>query len=391
MTEPPLGHIKVVELASFVSGPYCSRLFADFGADVVKVERPGSGDVARHRGPFRDDRPDPEASGLFLYLNTNKRGVTLDLETSQGKALFRELVSDADVLIEDQRPGELARLGLDAASLHKDNPNLVVTSITPFGQTGPWSGYHADYLNTFHSSGQGYLLPMNSPDRERAPVKGASYLGEYDAGVTAAIATLAALFWRGRGGTGQHIDISKQHAIMHLEKSQLRRYTDDGVPPDRTGMGRLLETLVQGKDGQYVLIILSSQLQWNGLFEAMGRPDWAANPPFDTQAGRSANYPELRERLQEWAGQHTAEEVFHLIQSHRSASAPVYDASHFMASPQVDFRDYLVSIDHPVAGVLRYPGRPYAFSNVNWQGTAPAPLLGQHNAEIFGDRMAAAI
>ncbi|MFT4085122.1 MAG: CoA transferase [Nocardioides sp.] len=385
MTQAPLSHLKVVETASFVSGPYCGKLLADFGADVIKVERPGTGDVARHRGPYLDDGPDPEASGLYLYLNTNKRGVTLDLATPQGQDLFRELIADADVLIDDHRPGELAALGLDLDTLRGLNPGLVVTSITPFGQTGPWADYQADYLTTFHASGQGYLLPMNSPDRSRPPVRGAGYLGEYDAAVTAAIATLSALFWRGRGGTGQHVDVSTQHAVMHLEKSQLRRYIDDGIPADRTGMGRLLETLVRGKDGQYVLIILSSQIQWNGLFEAMGRPGWAANPPFDTQAGRSAHYEELRAHLQAWADQYDAEEIFHRIQAARSASAPVYDAAHFVTSPQVGYRNYLVDFEHPVAGVIRHPGRPYDFSNVAWQGTRPAPLLGQHNDEVLGD------
>jgi crotonobetainyl-CoA:carnitine CoA-transferase CaiB-like acyl-CoA transferase len=387
MSEGPLSHLKVVEAASLVSGPYCGKLLADFGADVVKVEPPGSGDDARRRGPFLDDNKSPEASGLFLYLNTNKRGVTLDLESPEGREIFRDLIAHADVLIEDWSPEAAASLGLEYQTLHKLNPRLVVTSITPFGQTGPWSEYNAHYLNTFHASGQGYLLPMNSPDLGRPPVRGAGYLGEYDAAVSASIATLAAVFWRDRGGSGQHVDVSKQHAIMHLEKSQLRRYVDEGEAPDRTGMGRLLETLVRGKDGQYVLIVLSSQLQWKGLFEAMDHPEWAVNPPFDTQAGRSEHYPQLRQRLQDWADEHTSEEMFHRIQACRSASAPVYDAEHFVSSPQVDFRKYLVPIDHPVAGILRHPGQPYQFSNVSWQGTQPAPLLGQHNEEIFGQRL----
>lgn len=384
MSQGPMSHLKVIEAAGLVSGPYCGKLLADFGADVIKVEPPGLGDPARRRGPFPDGTENPEASGLFLYLNTNKRGVTLDLESSEGRELFTKLIADSDVLIEDWTPAQAAGLGLDYETLHELNPRLVVTSITPFGRTGPWSEYHASYLNTFHASGQGYLLPMNSPDLKRPPVRGAGYLGDYDAGLSAAIATLAAVFGRDRGRPGQHVDVSAQHAVMHLEKSQLRRYVDDGKAPDRTGMGRLLETLVRAKDGQYVLIILSSQLQWRGLFEAMGRPGWAASPPFDTQAGRSGHYPELRRRLQEWADQHTSEEMFHRIQSCRSASAPVYDAEHFVRSPQADFRRYLVPIDHPVAGRLRYPGRPYQFSNVSWQGTRPAPLLGQHDEEVFG-------
>jgi crotonobetainyl-CoA:carnitine CoA-transferase CaiB-like acyl-CoA transferase len=383
MPSAPLSELKIIELCSYVAGPYCGKLFADFGADVIKVEPPGVGDEARHRGPYPDDSGDPERSGLFLYLNTNKRGVTLDLESPEGRELFRQLIADADILIEDRPPGELKRLGLDYDSLKQLNPSLIVTSVTPFGQTGPYSGYKSHYLNTFHASGQGYLLPMNSPNTEREPVKGAGYLGEYDSGVTAAIGTLGALFWRGNGGTGQHIDVSKQHAVMHLEKSQLRRYIDEGENPDRTGMGRLLETLVKGKDGSYVIIILSSEIQWRGLFEAMGSPAWGAAPPFDTQAGRSAHYPELQTLLQEWADNFTAEEIFHMIQACRSASAPVYSAEQLVNSPQIASRDFLVEIEHPAAGKLKYPGRPYQFSNLPEQPTRPAPLLGQHNEEVF--------
>jgi crotonobetainyl-CoA:carnitine CoA-transferase CaiB-like acyl-CoA transferase len=383
MPHTPLRPLKVIELCSLVAGPYCGKLFADFGADVIKVEPP-EGDESRRRGPYPGAEPDPEQSGLFLYLNTNKRGVTLDLTIGVDRDRLGALLADADLLIEDRPPGELGGLGLGYESLRELNPGLVVVSVTPFGQTGPYSQYKAYYLNTFHASGQGYLLPMNSPDQERAPVKGARYLGEYDVGITAAIAALGALYWRGAGGTGQHIDISKQHAMMHLEKSQLRRYVDDGESPVRTGMGRLLETLVQGKDGLYVVIILSSEIQWRGLFEAMGRPDWGAAPPFDTQAGRSAHYPELCERLQAWADRYTADEIFQQVQSHRSASAPVYEAAQFLDSPQVAARGFLVEIEHSRAGRLRYPGRPYQFSNLPERPVQPAPLLGENNEEVLG-------
>ena len=382
-----LKNIKVIDFSRFAAGPYCARLFADFGAEVIKVEQPGTGDNARHLSSDPNDPGARERSPLFLYANTNKRGITLDLNIEPSREVFRKLVASADILIEDRTPGEMDGWGLSYEQLSQLNPKLIVTSITPFGQTGPYRTYKAQHVNLFHASGQGYLLPMNSPNRDRAPVKGAGFLGEFDAGMSAAIATLAALYWRNAGGTGQHLDISKQHAVMHLEKSQLRRYIDEGVSPNRTGMGRLLETLVKGKDGNYVVIILSSQLQWTGLFEAMGRPAWGAEPPFDTQAGRSANYPELRERLQAWADNYSAEEIFHKIQACRSACAPVYLAEHFVNSPQVAQRNFLVEIDHPVAGRLKYPGRPYQFSNEPRQGNRPAPLLGEHTDEILGGEL----
>ncbi|MFT4212911.1 MAG: CoA transferase [Microbacterium sp.] len=382
MSTPPLAPIKVVELAEFVSGPFCARLFADFGADVVKVEPP-EGDRARRTAPFLGDEEDPERSGLFMYLNTNKRGVTIDLGTADGVERFRALVADADILIEDRAPGELAGLGLDYDHLAAKNPGLIMVSITPFGSDGPYRDYADAPLTTYHASGQGYMLPMMSPNLDREPVRGPGYLGEYDAGSAAAVAALAALHWRHRTGLGQHVEVSKQHAMTHLERSQLRRYLDTGESPDRTGMGRLLESLVECKDGEYVILILSSQHQWNGLFEAMGRPAWGRDEKFLTQQSRSENYAELRARLADWAKTLTAEEVFHAVQARKSACAPAQTAAMFHASAQTRSRGYFIDVDHPVAGALQHPGWPYIFSGIRAERRAGAPLIGQHNAEIL--------
>ncbi len=375
--------LRVIDLSSGAAGPFAAKLLADYGADVVKVEDPRRPDWARTYR-YTADRPvDPETGALHLYENANKRSVALDLGSDEGLGALHRLLDTADVLIEDWTFDEAAAAGIDFPTLHARNPRLIVTSVTPWGRTGPFRDHRAHPLNTFHASGQGYLAPMNSADRSREPVKGGGLVGEHDAGLAASIATLAAVFWREAGGTGQHVDVSKQHAVMHLEKSQLRRYVDEGVAPDRTGMGRLLETLVRGKDGGYVVIILSSQLQWEGLFEAMDRPAWGAATPFDTQAGRSEHYEELKSRLQSWADEWTAEEVFHKIQANRSAAAPVYEAGQFMRSEQVAERGFLVERDHPVAGTLAYPGRSGIFSALGPTGDRPAPLLGEHTAEVL--------
>lgn len=380
----PMDWLRVIDLSSGAAGPFAAKLLADYGADVVKVEDVRRPDWARTYR-YAADRPvDPEAGALYLYENTNKRGVALDLGSPEGLDALHRLIDTADVLIEDWTYQDAENAGIDYATLHARNPRLIVTSVTPWGRTGPFRDHRAYPMNTFHASGQGYLAPMNSADTSREPVKGGGLVGEHDAGLASAIATLAAVFWRENGGTGQHVDVSKQHAVMHLEKSQLRRYVDEGVAPDRTGMGRLLETLVQGKDGAYVVIILSSQLQWEGLFRAMGSPAWGANEPFDTQAGRSEHYPELKANLQAWADEWTAEEIFHKIQAERSAAAPVYRAEHFMHSEQVAARDYLVQREHPVAGRLAYPGRSGIFSDLAPTPDRPAPLLGQHDHEVLG-------
>lgn len=379
--------LKVVELCSFAAGPYCTRLLADFGAEVVKVERPGVGDESRTRGPFLNDDPHPDTSGMYLYLNTGKLGVTLDIETPDGREIFRKLIADADVLVEDRAPGEMERLGLGYAALSAINPRLIMTSITPFGQDGPYSDFKAYHLNLYHASGAGYMLPMNSTSLTREPVRGPGFLGEYDGGMSAAVATMAAVYWRRHGGTGQHIDVSKQQSMMHLERSQLRRFIDSGTSPNRTGMGRLLESLVQCRDGNYVILILSSQKQWEGLFKAMGEPEWGAQPPFDTQAGRSAHYPELRDRLAAWAADYDAQDVFEMVQAYRSACAPAYTAEQFFQSPQTVAREYLTEYEHPVAGTLRHPGLPYKFSNMPEVERRPAPQLGEHNEDVLVERL----
>lgn len=383
MTEPLL-KLKVVELCEFVAGPFCTRLLADFGAEVIKIEPPGKGDSARQRGPFPDDIPHPEKSGMFLYLNSGKKGVTLDIETEDGKALFLRLIANADVLVQDRAPGEMERLGLGYETLKALNPGLIMTSLSVFGQDGPYRAYKSHHLNTYHASGAGYMLPMNSTSLDREPVRGPGHTGDYDGGVSAALATLAAFYWRQGGGTGQHIDVSIQHSIMHLERSQLRRYLDSGTSPNRTGMGRLLECLVECKDGNFVILILSSEKQWQGLFKAMGEPAWGRAEPFNTQAGRSAHYNELRDKLADWAKDFTARDVFEMVQAFQSACAPAQTAEQFYTSPQTLERGYLREIDHPVAGKLQYPGLPFQFSIQPDRSTGPAPLLGQHNDEVFG-------
>jgi crotonobetainyl-CoA:carnitine CoA-transferase CaiB-like acyl-CoA transferase len=382
----PLLNAKVVELCSWAAGPYCTRLLADFGADVIKIESP-AGDDARRRGPFPDDIPDPEKSGLFLYLNTDKLGVTLNLESVDGREIFKRLIADADILVEDRPPGEMKRLGLDYAVLSKINPKLIMVSVTTFGQDGPYSGYKAYHLNLCHGSGQGYMLPMNSLNLDREPVRGPGLSAEYDGGMSAAVATMAAFYWRQKSGKGQYIDVSKQQSTMHLERSQLRRFLDTGKSPNRTGMGRLLESLVRCKDGNYAILILSSQKQWEGLFRAMGSPEWGAQEPFTTQAGRSANYPALRDKLAAWASNYTAQEVFDIVQAQLSACAPAQTAEQFFNSPQTKSRNFLVEIDHPKAGKLKYPGFPYKFSNAAPEAKKPAPLLGQHNEQVYCGRL----
>lgn len=391
MSERALDVVKVVEYCNFVAGPYGSKLLADLGAEVIKIEPPGVGDEARKRGPFLHDIPHPERSGLFLYLNTNKLGITLNLNSVTGKVIFKRLIASADILFEDRPPGEMEELGLGYDTLKEINPRLIMTAITPFGQTGPYRDYKAYYLNTYHASGAGYLLPGGSIQPDRGPIKGPGLLGEYDAGLSAALATLGALYWRGASGFGQYIDVSKQETLMALEKMEFARFQSDGKSPSRNPAMRHPHPhgWIRSKDGGYVLLQAGPQRddQWRILMELMGNPEWEKDEMFSTEEKRREHAIDLRERMAEWARDYTADELFHAAQGKKLPAAAVNSPEDFLGSPQVEARGFLVEIDHPVAGKLKYPSRPYQFSQTPWRVERPAPLIGQHNEEVFGNRL----
>jgi crotonobetainyl-CoA:carnitine CoA-transferase CaiB-like acyl-CoA transferase len=390
MAEGSLSGVKVIEYCSFVAGPYCTKQFSDAGAEVIKIESP-EGDDARRRGPFLDDIPDQELSGLYLYNNTNKMGVTLNLESQSGRDIFKNLIVGADILVEDRAPGEMKRMGLDYETLKQTNPGLIMASITPFGQDGPYRDYKAYYLNTFHASGAGYLLPAGSPDATREPIKAGGYVGEYDAGVCAALGILAAYYWRRyAGGTGQYIDVSKQEAEMTIERQNLIRYYELGKSVTRVksnGVRDTHDTLLRCRDGGYIKIVLNPERQWEGLCKALGNPEWTKMEIFSDNNLRVVNFAELKGYLDEETLKYDTDEFFARIQAAGTACAPVCSAEQAFHSPQFKARDYFLEIDHPRAGRRQYPGLPYKLQNAHPRNHTGAPLLGQHNEEIYCGRL----
>jgi crotonobetainyl-CoA:carnitine CoA-transferase CaiB-like acyl-CoA transferase len=389
-----LAGLKLLELSEFVSGPYCGKLMADLGADVVKVEQP-RGDVARRLGPFRDDVPDAEGSGLFLYLNTNKRGVTLDLSSASARGPLARLAEWADAVVTNYPPGEASSLGVESEALRALNPRLVVTSITPFGMTGPYRDYAAYPLNTFHAGGEGYCLPggigwLLYSDRE--PLKGAGYLGEYDVGVSAAVATLAAVV--GRNGDldeGETIDVSAQEAQLDMMRYELEGY-NDGWFESRATRSLPVGGLVQCRDG-FVEIMPLEERMWNGLVELMGNPAWAFEPRYaytNLMAGFLQTHDilgeiqmEVSDYIGEWALQHTMDEIYDGGQRLGCAIGKVVGPRDLFADRQLEDRDYFVELEHPRAGTLTYAGVGHRFSRTPAAYERPAPLLGEHNEEIY--------
>jgi crotonobetainyl-CoA:carnitine CoA-transferase CaiB-like acyl-CoA transferase len=387
VAEGPLGGVKVIEYCDFIAGPHCTKLFADLGAEVIKVEKP-EGDEARRRGPYLGDDPDPELSGLFLYQNTNKLGVTLNLDSPMGGNIFKKLLTDTDILVEDGAPGEMERLGLSYETLRRVNPSIIMASITPFGQDGPYRDYKAYYLNTYHASGAGYVLPAASPNADREPIKGGGYVGECDTGTYASVSIAAALFWRNTGGCGQYIDISKQEAMMCLERMNIVRYYMIGKSPSRVGVNRVRDTLLLCRDGGYVIVVIYPDKQWRGVVEALGKPEWSKEEKFSTQKLRDSNFEALKVYLKEEALKYDSEDLFFKIQAQGAACAPICSAEQVFKSPQTKARDFFAEIEHPAAGALMYPGLPYRLPPaISPRRNHAAPLLGQHNEEVYCNRL----
>jgi len=375
MTTGALSGLSVLELGSMVAAPYCAKLLADLGAGVVKVEAPGLGDPARRRGPFPDDAPHLERSALFLYLNTSKRGVPLDLDSERGRRIFRDLA----ILIEDWAPGELERIGLGYAQLAELNPGLVATSITPFGQTGPHRSYRSHHLNLYHAGGHSSPFHVPGAVEGRPPPKAGGHLGEYDAGLTAAIGTIAAVIGRAASGRGQHVDLSKQEAMMCMERVDIGRLTNDPNPQPR----RMVGGLTKAKDGYLIVTPLETH-QWESLIRAMGDPEWSKAEWCKEEMGRLEHAAEAKEHLDEWAADLTRDEIYHSCQAAGTPAGPVRNVAEVREWEQAKARGFFAEIEHPVAGRQVYPTAPYRFSKTPWAGSA-APLLGEHNEAVYCD------
>ena len=381
--------VRVLEICSFVAGPYCTKLLADMGADVVKVERPRTGDEARRRGPFYNGQTGPDASLLFIYLNSNKRGITLDVSLPTGRDMMLGLLKQTDLLVEDMPSRDAETLGLDYPTLRGGNPGLVVMSITPFGRSGPHKDYRAHYMNSYHSGGDGYMLPagrlVDQLYPEGGPIKAGGYLGEYQAGLSAALASMAALVGRLLDGQGKHVDVSKQETLINLNSADFCKYPDRGFMEGRRNrhLSHYIGGLYRCKDGFWELLI-PSQRHWEAMLKVMGQPDWAEDERFATQESSVAHRDEVDEKIEEWAMNYTKEEIYHSLQEQGCAAGPVYSTREVLQDPQMEHRGFFAEMEHPVVGKFKAPSAPYMLSHTPWAARRPAPSLGQHNGEIYG-------
>lgn len=387
--EQALSDVKVLDITAHISGPYCTKLLADYGAEVIKVEKPGEGDPARRMGPFLQDDPHPEKSGLFLHLNTNKKGITLNLKTRTGKKIFRQLVKDVDILVENFSPRVMPRLGLRYEQLEKVNPGLIMTSISNFGQSGPYRDFKASELILYGMGG----AMNNTGIIDRYPLKKGGTVIQYQAGTTAAVATmLAFLASRAQEGMGQHVDVpifETQMGSIDRRMSQLLTYQYNGetshrMDPETEGIG-FPTGIFACKDG--FISLAGGYVYWPRICQMMDMPELLDDPGFSTIEGQRE--PENEERFAviwyPWVAERTKAEIVEAGQAAGVLIGPINTTEDLVHDTHWKTRNYWTEIDHPVAGTQTYPGAPFKMSETPWQVKRPAPLLGQHNKEVYGE------
>ena len=372
--------IKVLDLTHYIAGPYCTKMLADYGADVIKIEKPGNGDGARRLPPFYRDDPHPEKSGFFLYLNTGKKGITLNLKTEAGRNIFRLLVKESDILVENFHPRVLPGLGLDYGNLEKINPALVMVSISNFGQTGPYRDFKATELISDAMGGWSSII--GHADRE--PLKPGGSQAQFVSGLFGSIAAVSAFYGRQMSGAGQHVDLSIMDAVLYIQMNITSRYAYDGVVTKRSG--NRVEPYPGGiypcKDG-YIGAITVTQEKWVELCNWMGRPELADDPRFRTGEARAANINDLDAIIVSWLKDHTEEELLIEGQKRRLPFGIPLSAEKLLASRHLNERGYYADVDHPWTGAIRYPGAQIQMGDLTYT-LKRAPLLGEHNGEIYG-------
>jgi len=380
MAGSTLAGIKVLEYGEMVAGPYCSKLLADLGADVIKVEPPG-GDPARAFGPFPDNRPHPEKSALFLYNNTSKRGITLDLNPITGKDLFARLLKWTDILIDNYPIDHLTKLGFNNADICELNPKIIYATITPYGRTGPRADVKGDELTLSHASGVANLMPVRSPDIGRAPVKPGGFQVAYQSAINAAVVIMAAIIGRGKTGTGRVIDISMYEAIMGLLRpgiagSRYQRSSWSRVPDRPPAMGRM-----KTSDG-YLVLGAAEDNHFRNLREMMGNPLWMAGDKWLNMAYRTHHLMDIAPQMDAWMEKQKKKETTEALASKGVPLGPINSIKDIMENRQYAFRNYFKELEHPVAGKQKYAGWPYQMTASPPKFSRPAPLLGEHNEEV---------
>lgn len=380
MSTAALSGIRVIDLTQVMAGPFCTMLLADLGADVIKVEPPGGGDTTRHSwgsGPGGGDGP------AFFALNRNKRSVCVDLRTPRGRDEFRRLAKDADVVVENYRPGVTAKLGIDYESVRAYNPSVVYASLSGFGQDGPYAdrpGY-----DLIAQAMAGLMSVTGEPGG--APVKCGLPVTDLGAGLFAAYGILAALLHRQRTGEGQYLETSLYDAAVAMSAWEATEYWSTGQVPRPLGSAHRMSAPYQAlrtADG-YVTVGANNQRLWTRLCAALGRDDLVDDPRFATNPDRMRNLSALVAELERTLAARTTAEWVETLLAAGVPAGPVRTYDQVLADPHTLARGLVRTVEHPDAGPVKVLGHPVKFSATPASIRRPPPRLDEHRAELLGD------
>ena len=391
MSEGALEGLRILDLTQGVAGPYCTKLLSDYGADVLKIERPEGGDPARRAGPFPDDEPHPERGGLFLDLNTGKRSVTLNLKTESGQRILRRLAADSDAVVENFRPGTLARLGLSEEQLAELNPAAALVSISNFGQHGPYRDFEADDM-LLYAMGGGLAITA-FPGRE--PSRPWLYAPLFLAGAMAASYSLGAITSSVRFGEGERVDLSIQEILassLDRASQNLMAYSYGGelfVTEDCNLRASAFPNGVYGgqlpcKDG-YVNF-LCYPYWWDRFCRMVGREDLIDDSSYSDNLLDPTFGPQLDALIYPWLLERTKIEVMDAAQAQGVPVAALNTTADLFADRQLRARGYFIELDHPETGPREYPGAQFKMSETP-ASIRRAPLLGEHTMEVLTEQL----
>jgi crotonobetainyl-CoA:carnitine CoA-transferase CaiB-like acyl-CoA transferase len=374
----PLDGIRVLDLSRVLAGPLCASMLADLGATVTKIEVPGRGDDSRHFTPHIGGE-----SSYFMLVNRGKRSMALDLKSDEGRALLHRLIADADVLVENFRPGVTARLGIDWESVRTLNPGLVYVSISGFGQTGPLS-HRPAYDHIVQAMG-GIMSATGWADGP--PTRVGDAVGDVVAGMYGAFGALAALLQRAQTGQGQHVDVAMLDAMFSLQMVALSQVLAGAPAPSRLGNAHPISAPMDAyacRDGHIVIAVANDAL-FVRLTTALGRAEMLEDPRYSTDPARLAHQDTLRAEIEAWTSARTVDEAVAALETAGVPAAPIWDVAQLADSEHARARGLVRSVEHPVAGTIPVVPQPVRFSATDAAAQAPAPTLGQHTDGVLAD------
>ena len=375
----PLEGLKVIDLTTALNGPFCTMILADYGAEVLKIE-PLGGEQCRTWGPLDEKSGE---SGFFNYVNRNKKGATLNLKTEKGLQMFYELVKDADILVENYRGGVTKKLKIDYETIRKINPNIIYSSGSGFGQYGPIT--HRPCYDIVAQAMGGMVNLTGFKDTD--PVKGGPSVADHVAGIYLAVGTLLALHHRDVTGEGQHVDVAMFDTIFSLLENALVNYTVGGFISQRNGNvdpSIAPFDIFKCKDG-FVALGVGNDKLFQNFCRTIGHEELLEDPRYTTNELRCNNYlPDLQNVIISWCEQYTKSEVEAIMDEAGIPCGPVLDVKEAIEHPHIQARDMMVHCEHPTAGDQYFQGCVMKLSETPGSVDFASPLLGQHNAEIFG-------